>query len=91
MKVVIPSFQKASSYRYVPFRTCRHNPFLQRYASDPGVQGLLQLMEPEARIISRPKDKDIVEKAMSGAAEQYKSATGEEVSVSLTSDLSDNL
>ena len=48
-------------------------------------------MEPEATVIVRPKDGSLTEKASKGAAEQFQSITGQEVSVSVTTDLSDNM
>ena len=48
-------------------------------------------MEPEATVIARPKDEGLAEKAYRGAAEQFTAITGQQVSVSVTTDLSDNM
>lgn len=48
-------------------------------------------MEPEATVIARPKDERLAEAAYKGAAEQFKAITGQEVSVSVTTDLSDDM
>ena len=48
-------------------------------------------MEPEATVIARTKDEGLVKKAHQGAVEQFTSITGQEVSVSVVADLSDNM
>ncbi|OCB90712.1 vacuolar H+ ATPase E1 [Sanghuangporus baumii] len=53
------------------------------------LQGLLQLVEPEVRVLTRPKDVKLAEKAGEGAKEQYVSITGRDISVSVVGDLSD--
>ncbi|KAL5483514.1 VMA4 [Sanghuangporus weigelae] len=53
------------------------------------LQGLLQLVEPEVRVLTRPKDVKLAEKAAKGAKEQYVSITGRDISISVVGDLSD--
>ncbi|KAL5532327.1 VMA4 [Sanghuangporus sanghuang] len=53
------------------------------------LQGLLQLVEPEVRVLTRPKDVKLAEQAGEGAKEQYVSITGRDISVSVVGDLSD--
>ena len=51
----------------------------------------MQLVEPEVRVLSRPKDLSLAEKAVEGAKEQYVSITGRDVSTSVVGELSDNM
>ncbi|KAL5504971.1 VMA4 [Sanghuangporus vaninii] len=53
------------------------------------LQGLLQLVEPEVRVLTRPKDVKLAGKAAEGAKEQYVSITGRDISVFVVGDLSD--
>ncbi|PAV17739.1 ATPase V1 A1 complex subunit E [Pyrrhoderma noxium] len=55
------------------------------------VQGLLQLMESEVTVISRPKDVELVEKAVESAKEQYSSLSGREITVNISEELSDTI
>jgi len=55
------------------------------------LQGFLALLEPTATVISRTKDKSLVESAVSDAAEQYKEMSGREVKATVQADLSDDL
>lgn len=55
------------------------------------VQGLLQLMEPEVTILSRPKDAELVKKAIKGAKEQYISISGREITINISEELSDTI
>lgn len=51
----------------------------------------MQLVEPEVRVVARPKDLSLAEKAVEGAKEQYVSITGRDVSTSVVGELSDNM
>lgn len=51
----------------------------------------MQLVEPEVRVVARPKDLSLAEKAVEGAKEQYVSITGRDVSISVIGELSDNM
>lgn len=55
------------------------------------VQGLLQLLEPEAIVHARGKDTNVAEKAADGARRQYTEISGRQVSVSVVGDLSNEL
>ena len=48
-------------------------------------------MEPEATVLARPKDSSLIKNAAKGAKEQFTSITGQEVSISVKTDLSDNM
>jgi V-type H+-transporting ATPase subunit E len=54
------------------------------------MQGLLQMMEPEAVVHCRKKDKSATEKAAEGAASQYKEISGRTVKVSVRAELADD-
>ncbi|EJD07916.1 vacuolar H+ ATPase E1 [Fomitiporia mediterranea MF3/22] len=55
------------------------------------LQGLLQLMDTEVLVIARPKDEQLVQKAAEGAKEQYRSISGRDVSITVVTELSDNI
>jgi V-type H+-transporting ATPase subunit E len=55
------------------------------------VQGFLALLESNVTVLSRPKDKALVESAVSDATEQYKEISGREVKVSVKDELNDEL
>ena len=48
-------------------------------------------MESEVTVISRPKDVELVEKAVEGAKEQYSSLSGREITVNISEELSDTM
>ena len=52
-------------------------------------QGYLQLLEPEVTIVSRKKDKKIVERAAEGARRQYKEISGNDVEFTVDNSFSD--
>ena len=88
-KRVIHSYWRASLCRYVLYyclpytEVCVYLFILS--------QGLLQLMESEVTVIPRPKDVELVEKAVEGAKEQYSSLSGREITVNISEELSDTM
>ena len=48
-------------------------------------------MEPVTTVLTRPKDSSLIENAVRGAKEQFTSITAQEVSISVKTDLSDNM
>lgn len=55
------------------------------------LQGLLQLLEPDATIRAREKDADVVQKAAEGAAKQYHELSGRQAKTIVEASLSNEL
>jgi len=54
------------------------------------LQGLLQLLEPDATVRCRKKDAGVAQKAVEGAVAEYKSISGRSVRVLVEADLADD-
>ncbi|EPQ51573.1 ATPase, V1/A1 complex, subunit E [Gloeophyllum trabeum ATCC 11539] len=63
----------------------RYNQFLQGVIT----QGLLQMLEPDVTVYSRPKDLEVVKSAADAAAAQYKEISGRDVKIDVEGTLSD--
>jgi len=55
------------------------------------VQGLLQLMESEVKVLAREKDTKLVEKAAEGAKQQYVEISGRDVNITVVGELSNTI
>jgi V-type H+-transporting ATPase subunit E len=55
------------------------------------LQGVLSLLEPSVTVISRAKDKALVERASEDASSQYTEISGRQVKISVDASLSDDL
>ena len=55
------------------------------------VQGLLQLLEPEATVRARQRDVGVVQKAVENATRTYNEISGRNVKVSIEASLSNGL